>query len=127
MGQDRQRVPTNERSLPLLDQDALDALFASVYHPLPRNAPETERYLLAQPDQIRSWFELLMAHQAYNYVYRHSEYAKLLPTIEDVLGPFERNSEGTSFWLALCLALKEAYGMRTRTLASVMRLVRVRS
>lgn len=126
MHQERLAVPINERGLPLLDQEALDALFSSVYQPIQRYAPETERYLAVRSEQIRSWFDLLKAHQMYNLEYRNAEYTKLFPHLEEVLGPFETNSQGTSYWLALCLAIKEAYAMRMRTLGNVLGTLRER-
>ena len=107
----------NERALPVLDQELLNIIFEHVYN---RDAEDiTDK-------ELRDFVELLLAMQKYNYWYRPNECAQLFPLFEATVGPMETNSEGTSMWLALGLAIKELYGLRSSTLESLLKKITVR-
>ena len=107
----------NDRDLPWLDPQLLDAIFEGVYtHGIPADLAEEQRDLL----------HALYTMQAYNYAHRQRACAELFPLFEETVGPMEVNSEGTTLWLALGLALKELYGMRNATLRELMLRVTVR-
>jgi hypothetical protein len=107
----------NERSLPALDQKLLNIVFEHLYN---RDAEDlTDK-------ELRDFVEMLLAMQKYNYRYRSSEYRRLFPLFEATIGPMETNSEGTSMWLALGLAIKELYGLRSSTLESLLKKITVR-
>jgi hypothetical protein len=105
----------NERNLPYLDQPLMDTIFASVYGLQDIPDPEVNDFVMT-----------LQAMQDYNYKYRSAQLVKLFPIFEETVGPMEINSDGTSLWIAMGLALKELYGMRTETLRSLLKLVTVR-
>jgi hypothetical protein len=107
----------NERSLPILDEDVLNIIFEHVY--------EKDAESIADKE-LRDFVDLLLSIQQYNYWYRSSEYHQFFPLFEATVGPIERNSEGTSMWLALGLAIKELYGFRIATLESLLKKVTVR-
>ena len=58
--------------------------------------------------------------------WRGEALVRLLPVLEDALGAVEPNSEGTTRWLALALALKDLYGIREQTLGELLRSTTVR-
>jgi len=107
----------NERGLPILDQGLLNIIFEHVYNKDPENIADRE---------LRDFVRLLLSMQQYDYRYRSSEYSQLFPLFEAIVGPMETNSEGTSMWLALGLAIKELYGLRIPTLESLLKKVTVR-
>ena len=110
-------IKYTERQLPHLDQATLDFIFKGVYG----------RDLAAVEDErFRDFLDVLYRLQDFNYQYRFNAYAELFPLFEETVGPMERNSEGTSLWLALGLALKEWYGLSHRTLKELLSLVTVR-
>lgn len=107
----------NERELPILDQELLDAIFASVYD-------GDAEHISDAP--LGDFFNLIYTLQRFNYRYRPETCAALFPLFEETVGPMERNSEGTTLWLALGLAIKELYGMRRSTLKNLLAQVTVR-
>jgi hypothetical protein len=105
----------NERELPYLDRALLDTIFASVYDL--QNISDEE---------VHDFVVMLRAMQYYNYKYRLGELVKLFPIFEQTVGPMEINSDGTSLWIAMGLALKELYGMRNETLRQLLRSLTIR-
>ena len=107
----------NERELPILDRKLLDLIFDGVY------GEETEQPL---DEPVKDFMTVLYTLQWYNYQYRSGVCANLFPIFEETVGPMETNSEGTTMWLALGLAIKELYGMRNSTLKGLLAEVTVR-
>lgn len=104
----------NERELPFLDQKLINMIFAGVYG----------RYSQTSEDKsFNDFLNLLYTLQDYNCHYRLETCTTLFPLFEETIGPMERNSEGTTRWLALGLAIKELYGMRSSTLKSLLKLI----
>jgi hypothetical protein len=106
-----------ERDLPFLDQPILDTIFNCVY------GVDLEKI---EDQQLRDFLGVLLSMQQYNYQYRNRATAVLFPIFEETVGPMEINSEGTTLWLALGLALKELYGLRISSLKALLRQVTVR-
>lgn len=112
-------MPTrhNDRGLPWLEGPLLDAIFAGVYsHEIPTDLSQEKRDLL----------HVLYTMQAYNTAHRLPACAELFAAFEETVGPMERNSEGTTLWLALGLAVTDLYGLRDATLREMLSLVTVR-
>ncbi len=106
----------NHRDLPYLEKPMLDLIFKHVYDmPTDVRDPFTRDFLI-----------MLKNMQNFNQQYRKEELVRLFPLAEPIVGPFEINSEGTSFWLAMILAIQELYGMRDNTLKGVLHKITVR-
>ncbi|MBU9712826.1 hypothetical protein [Evansella tamaricis] len=112
---------TNDKGLIYLDKQTMSAIFNCVYGVSENLKPETKKLL--QDKQFHDFIDVLLALQEFNYRYRFAQTAELLPLFERSLGPMERNSEGTTLWLALGLALKDWYGLRRETLSSLLDLI----
>jgi hypothetical protein len=104
------------RELPYLDADLLDLIFNHVY-----GRPED-----ITDEQTRDFINMLKSMQDYNYHYRSAQLQRIFPLAEAIIGPFEINSEGTSIWLALILAIRELYGMQDETLKHILQQISVR-
>lgn len=107
----------NDRELPYLDQPLLDQIFDGVYG-----------LDLAQieDEALRDFLDMLYTLQAYNHRYRPQACSALFSLFEETVGSVERNSEGTAQWLALGLAVKDLYGMRSSTLRTLLTWVTAR-
>lgn len=109
-------VRQNDRQLPYLDRETLDIIFDNVYRDSHKNIKTAELHDLVT---------VLQQMQEYNYCYRTEMSWRIYPLLRDFM-EFEINSEGTTLWLALCLVIKELYGMRDSTLQAIMKEVTVR-
>ena len=107
----------NERGLPILDQSQLNIIFEHVYNKDPEDIADKE---------LRDFVKLPLSMQQNNYWYRFSEYWQLFPSFEAAVGSMETNFVGTSMWLALGLAIKELYRLRSSTLESLLKKITVR-
>jgi len=107
----------NDEELPYLDTPLLNAIFDGVYGC---------DYETIADGAVRDFLMLLHTMQNYNYRYRLGMCIALFPVFEETVGPMERNSEGTTMWLALGLAIKDLYGMRQTTLRKVLQQVTIR-
>ena len=108
-------VRQNDRQLPYLDRETLDIIFDNVYQDSHKNIRNAE---------VRDLVTLLQKMQEYNCRYRNEMIRRVYHLLNDII-EFEINSEGTTLWLALCLAIKELYGMRDSTLQAIMKKVTV--
>ena len=118
----RQR-PLTSAGLPWLNAEVLDTIFDCVYGIT--SEVRAARPLLSEP-VIADLIAVLQAMQSYNARWRGEALVRLLPVLEDALGAVEPNSEGTTRWLALALALKDLYGIREQTLGELLRSTTVR-
>jgi hypothetical protein len=109
--------------LPWLDSEVLDTIFDCVYG-ITREV-RANRPLLSEP-VISDLLDVLKAMQAYNARWRGEALVDLLPVLEDALGAMEPNSEGTTQWLALALALQDLYSIRNQTLGDLLKGTTVR-
>lgn len=109
----------NSRGLPVLDSTVLDALFSAA-----ASGRADASYLGELEARSRDWFRILLAHQAFNLAYRQAFFRRLARFVEPSVGKLE--GPVADGWLAMALAIKEAYGMSDNTLERVMREVRLR-
>lgn len=108
-------------NLPPLNEDLLKKIFDGVYA-IAGQSPEYER----TPDErIQALLDTLYAMQRFNYRFRPDD-TRLLFDLFDAHFNFERNSEGTTMWLALILAIQELYGFTDGKLVEVIRQVTAR-
>lgn len=110
-------IKENEAGLIYIDEEIIQAIFSCVYG-LNENDSKTKKLL--KNKKFNDFMHMLLMMQQYNYQYRFSQLEELFPLFEETVGPMERNSEGTSFWLAMGLSLKDLYGFRNRTLKSLL-------
>lgn len=113
------KAETTERGLIHLTGETMTAIFDCAYGINIRLEPETQNFLSDQ--NFRAFVNMLLSMQDYNYRHRNDEVRKLFPLFEKAIGPMERNSEGTTLWLALGLAIKELYGLRVSTFETLLR------
>ncbi|MDD2721150.1 MAG: hypothetical protein PHH47_07580 [Gallionella sp.] len=71
-------------------------------------------------DRIHALCNILYASQRYNYRFRQSDVKQLFPLLNPLFH-FEINSEGTTLWLSLALAIQEMYGLSDESLISLLR------
>lgn len=104
------------KNLPYLDQERLNYIFEAVYDPLPENPSET----LYGDDKMASLLCVLKSMQGFNHHFRRDDTREIFPLFDPIFN-FERNSEGTTLWLSMILAIQELYefsGAKTRELLS---------
>lgn len=82
---------------------------------------------LLKEKSFEDFVKLLLIYQNFNYWHRFEQVAELFPLFEETVGPMERNSDGTTLWLAMGLAIKEIYGLRRGTLKELLNCVKVRN
>lgn len=106
----------NDQELPYLDQNMINIIFENVYE------INTD---FALDEEIHDFLKLLHCIQYYNYYYRQQMVWQLMPLLAEIV-EFETNTDGPLLWGALCLAIKELYGMRDKTLQRLLAMVIVR-
>ena len=104
----------NTTDLPYLDPSLLKTIFINA------NSKEEDLEKI-KGRQLRDFVEMLLAMQKYNVRHRSHQLQKLFPLVDELTGPFEPDKESTALWIALVLAIKELYGMRTETLKTVLK------
>ncbi|MBU9711575.1 hypothetical protein [Evansella tamaricis] len=117
-------IRTNDNGLVYLNSRTMTAIFDCVYGINDHLEPETKKLL--QEDMFHSFIKMLLAQQDFNYRYRFSQTAYLFPLFEATVGPMETNSDGTTLWLAMGLAIKELYGLRRETLKGLLEKIKLR-
>lgn len=110
-----------KKDLPYLNQERLDKIFERVY-----GFPERDDDLPFEDEKFKRFFLMLKSMQEFNYFHRQGDVHPLFGLLEERVFRFERNSEGTTLWLALILAIQELYGFSDEKLISVMKQVTVR-
>lgn len=118
------KVRKNDKGLPFLDQEVINAVFDCVYGLEGELTFSTQELLKNR--YFNDFIQVLKVNQNFIYFHRQSSCHHLFPIFEETVGPFERNSDGTTFWLALGLSIKELYGMRSATLKELLKQVKVR-
>jgi len=98
-------------SLPELDGQTLDFIFDHVYDivEMPGETRTTE------DGKLSDLLEVLKALQGFNYRHRPDDTRVLFGPMSKHFN-FERNSDGTTLWLSLLLAIKELYGFTNKNL-----------
>ncbi|TSA39379.1 MAG: hypothetical protein D4R63_09065 [Methylococcaceae bacterium] len=107
----------HKSDLPYLTQDRLDYFFTAVYD---AEVPSPHK-----DAQIVALLTALKAMQHFNHFHRSNDTREFFTLLNDIFN-FERNSEGTTLWLALILAIKELYGFSPEKLRELMKLVTIR-
>ena len=116
-------IRKNDKGLPYLDRKMMTAIFDCVYGTEGKLKTSTQK-LLEDPF-VKDFLQLLIMNQNFNYYHRQSACHELFWIFEKTVGPMERNSDGTTYWLALGLSIKELYGMRNATLEELLKQVKV--
>jgi hypothetical protein len=114
---------TNDRGLVYLNEETMTAIFDCVYGEDDYLKPKTIQLL--KDEMFHEFIKLLLMQSEFNYRYRQGVTAELFPLFESTVGPMERNSDGTTHWLALGLAIKDLYGLRNSTLKELLKKVNV--
>lgn len=109
-------------NLPYLNQSRLDAIFNNVYHMANTDIETKELY---EDEKIADLAGVLFKMQEFNYQYRPDDTRALFGLMSKIFD-FEINSEGTTLWLSLILALKELYGFSDKTMLEVMSQLKIR-
>lgn len=105
-----------KNNLPFLNQERLNLIFEGVYDAPGDWKPE---------DRIDALINALRAMQQFNYRHRWDDTRRLF-ALCNPLFHFEPNSEGTTLWLALILAIQELYGFSDGKLVELLQQVTVR-
>ena len=104
------------KNLPYLDQNRLNIIFGHVYDIVSDKNNENT----FDEKRLSHLLETLKSMQSFNYHYRPDD-TKYLFDLMDKIFLFEINSEGTTLWLSLILAIKELYGFSDNKLSDVMK------
>lgn len=94
-----------KQNLPYLNQERLDVIFDHVYDIVSDNKSGR----LFDDEKMNEFLTTLLAMQSFNYKFRPDDVRELFFLMDNEFN-FERNSEGTTLWLALALSIKELYG-----------------
>jgi hypothetical protein len=110
-----------KKNLPYLNQERLNIIFDHVYDIV--HLQESEQYF--DDEKLNHLLDTLKSMQSFNYHYRPDDTRYLFGLLNPLFN-FERNSEGTTLWLSLILAIKELYGFSEKKLCSVLKQVSIR-
>lgn len=105
-----------KNNLLFLNQERLNLIFDGVY-----DVPTDWK----SEDRVAALVTTLRTMQRFNYHFRPDDTRRLFDLF-DAQFNFERNSEGTTLWLALILAVQELYGFGDSKLREVIAQVTVR-
>ncbi len=105
-------------NLPYLNSERLDIIFERVYELKDEDKPFNE-------ERLNGFLAMIKEMQHFNHWYRPDDARELFDLMDPIFN-FERNSEGTTMWLALILAIGELYGFSDQKLLGVMKQVKVR-
>lgn len=109
-------------NLPPLDQALLSRIFAGVYG----GGELQPEYGWKNDVSILALLDTLYAMQRFNHRYRPDDTRRLFDLFDELFN-FELNSEGTTLWLALILAIQELYGYSDSKLVKVVGEVSIRN
>jgi len=109
-----------KNDLPYLNKERLDMIFEHVYD----NAEKADEHKFNE-EKLSHFLITLKTMQSFNFRHRPDDTRQLLSLLDGIFN-FERNSEGTTLWLSLILAIKELYGFSDRKLFTVMKKVTIR-
>lgn len=112
---------TMKKNLPYLNQERLDIIFGQVYDFLDKKDIE-----LSFEDKFSHFLEMLKSMQSFNYHHRRDDTNELFTLLHPEVFDFEINSDATTAWLSLILAIKDLYGFSDKKLISVIKQVTVR-
>jgi hypothetical protein len=107
--------------IPYLNQERLNIIFDHVYDIAGVNGGE-QRF---DEEKLSHLLETLKSMQSLNYYHRPDDTRELFGLTDGIFN-FERNSDGTTLWLSLILAIKELYGFSDRKLVTVIKQTGIR-
>jgi hypothetical protein len=109
-----------KNNLPYLNQERLNIIFDHVYD----NVGE-----ISEPrfdnEKLDHLLDTLKSMQSFNHYHRPDDTRPLFYLLNPIFN-FERNSEGTTLWLSLILAIKELYGFSEKKLVEVVKQISIR-
>lgn len=103
-----------KNNLPYLNEERLGIIFG--------DHPAGERF--SDDEKLSDLLVTLTSMQSFNHRHRPDDTRALFGVLNGEFN-FERNSEGTTLWLSMALAVKELYGFSERKLASVLKQIRM--
>lgn len=112
---------TMKKDLPYLDQERLNTIFTHVYDVVDLDDVKPS----FEDEKLSAFFEMLKVMQLFNYRHRGNDTRALFFLLDPEVFNFEKNSEGTTVWLSLILAIKDLYGFSDGKLISVMKQITV--
>lgn len=95
-----------KKNLPEINTDTLETIFKYVYSGFMSKDYEIEE----KYEEIIDLITVLKSMQIYNYKQRNDDTRELFFQLNNIIS-FEINSEETTLWLSLALAIKELYGI----------------
>lgn len=108
-------------NLPYLNPERLDIIFDHVYDTVGiYNSKQN-----FSDEKLTDFITMLQAMQSFNHHHRPDDTRRLFYLLNGTFN-FERNSEGTTAWLALILAIQDLYRFSDEKLVSVLKQVTVR-
>lgn len=110
-----------KQNLPYLTQDRLDLIFEGVYGFEHISSEKLEH----EQERIIDLIKALYAMQHFNHFHRWDDTRHVFNLTNEIFR-FEPNSEGTTCWLALILAIQELYGFTDDKICELMREVTIR-
>lgn len=110
-----------KRNLPFLTQERMNIIFDHVYDIAGSNSGK----LNFSEEKHVELLTMLKTMQTFNYKYRQDDIKSIFNIANSVLR-FEANSEGTSLWLSMLLAIKEVYGFSDGKIHDIVKLISVR-
>lgn len=119
-------MEVNTIGLPDLNEKILNAIFDNVYARIPgsHDLNDETRKLLQEPI-FKDMMDLLLSMQEFNYTHRRAQLTEMYDMAHQIID-FEINSDGTSLWLALMLAIKELYELKNDELKKVVNTITIR-
>lgn len=110
-----------KNNLPYLHPERLNIIFDHVYDTV-GIYNSTQNF---DDEKLIDFLTMLQAIQLFNYKHRHDDTRRLFFLLDGLFN-FERNSQGTTIWLALILAIQDLYRFSDEKLVSLMKQVSVR-
>jgi hypothetical protein len=110
-----------KENLPFLDQERLSVIFEHVYD----IAGMGEEKIGFDDKKLNDLLKTLKSMQSFNYGHRPDDTRQLFELMDPIFN-FDRNSEGTTLWLSMILAIKDLYGFSDNKLVGVIKQASVR-
>ena len=111
-----------KNNLPYLNQERLNVIFDNVYDCVGLATSELRKFDDAKLSHL---LDTLKSMQSFNYQHRPDDTRPLFNLLNPIFN-FERNSDGTTLWLSLFLAIKELYGFSEKKLVTVAKQISIR-
>ncbi|MCX7545345.1 hypothetical protein [Marinicella gelatinilytica] len=109
-------------NLPYLNEERLNVIFDHVYNIVHQQESDQN---FGSDEKLNHLLDTLKSMQAFNYRHRPDDTQYLFGFLNPLFN-FELNSEGTTLWLSLILAIKELYGFSEQKLFTVLKQVSIR-